>query len=1075
MNIILCRWICMAVFFCLAQVAVADSHKIGSLSSEGSYSNKQTFSDADLLDEGNETYEDVLATLKSSIDEDLLDEILDEVNVYAHYYSFTPEIDGVVRVYEYSNLTTVPNKLKNVSKSDLKDPLKAIKIIKEALDVIKSGDLYFVMVSNDDDPIICDIRDEMPVYAGNDYDIAVFSFKDRCVGESFSFSLCLEGFSDEPTYKVNLHKNADSSRWQFKYICGTPIRFPSCKSELGWTREGYEFQGWAKNARGDVVYGDGDVVSDIMTEAGLVLNFYAVWDLADMDVFFDANGGYVNEQNRKVKFGKTVGNLPTPILSKHKFLGWYTAVEGGTKVSAKTKVSGNVTYYAQWVYNGLATVSVVMADGCEAMGKVTGGKTAKSGMKLTLKATANKGYVFSHWEGPLDGATDLRSPSIAYVIGEEDAQFTAHFIPVADDAAEISFEMADEYAAGAAIAPVAIDVSRCTSLPKVTVKGLPSGLKFTAKDVFKKGSKIEIEYPANTIYGKPTKSGVYTVVASVTTVGKKIATASQTIIVRKPDEKVVVPVVASEGGEVKGGGVYAIGKKVTLKATAKKGFVFAGWYEDEGFAIPCDSTVTDCRNPSYAYTMGGSDKVFYARFEPAASDTVLDLMVDGLSVPATFTVSEYKQLALEVESLSLPKISVKGLPAGMKFTAKPIYKKGSKTEIEVQANTIYGAPKKLGMYKVSVSISNTSVKKAVVKEFTIEAPDLAAPNNYFVEELDKKYVLSVGISNIDDFLPSLKLNSSEAKLVVSGLPEGLEYDAKAGKITGVATKPGIYTVKLTVTEGTSKYVSTITVEIEALPDWVVGTFEGYDCDNLDKYSDNADAWKKVFAISDNGMMSVKEFGAEGDKIAQCADKYQLTRGDGDMFVMESRRDEGDGEWISLNVTICRHKRNGVDIGIIEGISSGGDDDGYWEGKVFAVQNIWSKDSEFNFLPEISHGTEMFIDMTGWKQWDGDYDGEFPGWYGLYVEGCTLNLKFGKNGAVTATFYEAGATKATGTASATLMPYDRIGNTVNALLTIAIAPKGRHSICIALYLDIDVSRGVVYGDDMAVTNYLMEAD
>ncbi|MBO5939989.1 MAG: hypothetical protein J6R18_02190, partial [Kiritimatiellae bacterium] len=475
------------------------------------------------------------------------------------------------------------------------------------------------------------------------------------------------------------------------------------------------------------------------------------------------------------------------------------------------------------------TVSVVVADGCEAMGKVSGGKTAKAGTKLTLKATANKGYVFSHWEGPLNDATDPRSPSFTYVAESRDVTFTAHFIPVADDAAAISFEMADEYAAGAAIAPVAIDVSKCTSLPKVTVKGLPSGLKFTAKDVFKKGSKTEIEYPANTIYGTPTKSGVYAVVATVTTAGKKTASASQTIIVRKPDEKVVVPVAASEGGEVKGGGVYAFGKKVTLKATAKKGFVFAGWYEDEDFTTPCDSTETDYRNPSYAYTMGGSDKMFYARFEPAANDMDLDLAVDGSAVPTTFTVSESTQLALDVESLSLPKISVKGLPSGMKFTAKAIYRKGSKTEIEVPANTIYGAPTKPGMYKVSVSISNTSVKKAVVKEFTIEVPNLTAANGYFAEDIDngigKKCVLPVGISNIDDFLPNLKLNRN-VKLAVSGLPAGLKYAAKAGKITGVATQPGTYTETLAVTDGKAKHVSTFTIEVESIPEWALGTFNG---------------------------------------------------------------------------------------------------------------------------------------------------------------------------------------------------------------------------------------------------------
>ena len=70
------------------------------------------------------------------------------------------------------------------------------------------------------------------------------------------------------------------------------------------------------------------------------------------------------------------------------------------------------------------------------------------------------------------------------------------------------------------------------------------------------------------------------------------------------------------------------------------------------------------------------------------------------------------------------------------------------------------------------------------------------------------------------------MRSPTAKLAVSGLPAGLKYDAKTGKITGIATKASTYTVTLTVTDGKAKYVSTITVEIKSLPDWVVGTFEG---------------------------------------------------------------------------------------------------------------------------------------------------------------------------------------------------------------------------------------------------------
>ena len=37
---------------------------------------------------------------------------------------------------------------------------------------------------------------------------------------------------------------------------------------------------------------------------------------------------------------------------------------------------------------------------------------------------------------------------------------------------------------------------------------------------------------------------------------------------------------ATEGGTVSGTGVYAEGKKVTIKATAAKGYVFAGWYDE---------------------------------------------------------------------------------------------------------------------------------------------------------------------------------------------------------------------------------------------------------------------------------------------------------------------------------------------------------------------------------------------------------------------------------------------------------------------------------------------------------------
>ena len=67
------------------------------------------------------------------------------------------------------------------------------------------------------------------------------------------------------------------------------------------------------------------------------------------------------------------------------------------------------------------------------------------------------------------------------------------------------------------------------------------------------------------------------------------------------------------------------------------------------------------------------------------------------------------------------KVKVAGLPTGLKFTSKDIYKKGSKTEVEISANTIYGAPsaaskvdKKKGVVPSEVKITVTADGKSSV-------------------------------------------------------------------------------------------------------------------------------------------------------------------------------------------------------------------------------------------------------------------------------------------------------------------------------------------------------------------------
>ena len=65
-------------------------------------------------------------------------------------------------------------------------------------------------------------------------------------------------------------------------------------------------------------------------------------------VTFNANGGSGSPTTRTVESGASVGTLPTPTRNGWTFTGWFTAVAGGTQVSAATKVTADVTYYARW-------------------------------------------------------------------------------------------------------------------------------------------------------------------------------------------------------------------------------------------------------------------------------------------------------------------------------------------------------------------------------------------------------------------------------------------------------------------------------------------------------------------------------------------------------------------------------------------------------------------------------------------------------------------------------------------------------------------------------------------------------
>ena len=116
-------------------------------------------------------------------------------------------------------------------------------------------------------------------------------------------------------------------------------------------------------------------------------------------VAFDANGGTVSLSNCVVEKGVAIGELPTPTWDGFKFLGWYTAKDGGTKVSAKTKVLADVTYYAHWGASSSPTQE--SGVGFKIYSNV-------SGSAPSTAASEYNGYLYDEKSGAVKGTIQVK-------------------------------------------------------------------------------------------------------------------------------------------------------------------------------------------------------------------------------------------------------------------------------------------------------------------------------------------------------------------------------------------------------------------------------------------------------------------------------------------------------------------------------------------------------------------------------------------------------------------------------------------------------------------------------------------
>ncbi|MBQ3340324.1 MAG: leucine-rich repeat protein [Kiritimatiellae bacterium] len=152
----------------------------------------------------------------------------------------------------------------------------------------------------------------------------------------------------------------------------------------------------------------------------------------------------------------------------------------------------------------------------------------------------------------------------------------------------------------------------------------------------------------------------------------------------------------SKYGTVSGGGEYEPGTKVTLKAKAKNGYVFSGWYSDKACTVALNPKGYDNRKPAVKIAMPAKKTTVYAKFITLADDKkALKFTAKTKKLAKTAAKAKVKKsftLKLGIKSASYPTVTAKGLPAGL--------------SIDKTTGVITGKAKKAGTYTVKVKVKD---------------------------------------------------------------------------------------------------------------------------------------------------------------------------------------------------------------------------------------------------------------------------------------------------------------------------------------------------------------------------------
>lgn len=166
----------------------------------------------------------------------------------------------------------------------------------------------------------------------------------------------------------------------------------------GANRTGYDFIGWYtdKTKGKQVEYSDIVQIAEDHT-------LYARWSPAEYEIGFDSNGGASHGIISR-PYNSNYGSLPTPTRRGYKFIGWYTAKSGGSKVTSSTKMN-TAKYHVLYAHWEKAYVVTFNPNGGAIKNDY---KTVSKGEAYgTLPLPTKSKYAFKGWYTKKSGGTKI--------------------------------------------------------------------------------------------------------------------------------------------------------------------------------------------------------------------------------------------------------------------------------------------------------------------------------------------------------------------------------------------------------------------------------------------------------------------------------------------------------------------------------------------------------------------------------------------------------------------------------------------------------------------------------------------